>query len=54
MPAFMKGPKVVAALQGIVYTTALSILPSEDKIAIRSLLDVINLCPFTPTYQVNP
>ncbi len=49
----MKGPEVVAALKGIVYTTALNILPSEDKVATWSLLDIINLCLFTPTYQVN-
>ena len=49
----MKGLEVVAALQGIVNTTALNTLTSEDKVAIRSLLDIINLCLFTPTYQVN-
>ncbi len=50
---FMKGLEVVAALKVIVNTTALNTLTSEDKVAIRSLLDIINLCLFTPTYQVN-
>ncbi len=49
----MKGPKIVAALRGIVNTTALNTLTTEDKVAIRSLLDIINLYLFTPTYQVN-
>ncbi len=49
----VQGLEVVAALKGIVNTTALNTLTSEDKVAIRSLLDIINLCLFTPTYQVN-
>ena len=49
----MRGSEVVAALRGIVNTTALNTLSTEDKVAIRSLLDIINLCLFTPTYQVN-
>lgn len=48
----MKGSKVVAALKGIVETTARSTLSTEDKLAVRTLLDIINLCLFTPTYQV--
>ena len=47
----MKGPKIVAALRGIVNTTSLNNLAPEDKVAIRSLLDIINLCLFTPTYN---
>ena len=39
----MKGPEIVAALKGIVNTTSLNTLPSEDKVVIRSLLDIINL-----------
>ena len=53
IPNSMKGPEIVAALKGIVNTTSLNTLPSEDKVAVRSLLDIINLCLFTPTYQVN-
>jgi hypothetical protein len=49
----MKGPEIVAALKGIVNTTSLNTLSVEDKVAIRSVLDIINLCLFTPTYQVN-
>jgi len=53
IPGFMKGPEIVAALKGIVNTTSLNTLSVEDKVAIRSVLDIINLCLFTPTYQVN-
>ncbi len=49
----MQGPEIVAALKGIINTTTLNTLHAEDKAAIRSLLDIINLCLFTPTYQVN-
>ncbi len=49
----MKGLEIVAALKGIVNTTSLNTLSTEDKVAIRSLLDIINLCLFTRTYQVN-
>ena len=42
----MKGPEIVAALKGIVNTTSLNTLPSEDKVAVRSLLDIIKLCLF--------
>ena len=47
-PNITKGPEIVAALRGIVNTTSLNPLSSEDKVAIRSLLDIINLCLFTP------
>jgi hypothetical protein len=49
----MKGPEIVAALKGIVNTTTLNALTTEDKVVIRSLLDIINLCLFTPQYQLN-
>jgi len=49
----MQGPQIVAALKGIVNTTSLNTLYTEDKVAIRTLLDIINLCLFTPQYQVN-
>ena len=49
----MQGPQIVAALKGIVNTTSLNTLSTEDKAAIRTLLDIINLCLFTPQYQVN-
>ena len=49
----MKGPEIVAALRGIVNTTSLNTLSTEDKVAIRTLLDIINLCLFTPQYQLN-
>ncbi len=49
----MKASEIVAALEGIVNTTSLNTLSTEDKVAIRSLLDIINLCLFTPTYQEN-
>ena len=39
----MKGPEIVAALRGIMHTTQLNSLSPEDKAAIRSLLDIINL-----------
>jgi len=47
----MRGPEVVAALRGIINSTTLNTLSTEDKVAIRSLLDIINLCLFTPTYN---
>jgi len=37
----MKGLEVVAALKGIV-NTSLNALSTVDKVAIRSLLDIIN------------
>ncbi len=49
----MKGSEIVAALKGIVNMTSLNTISTEDKVAIRSLLDIINLCLFTPTCQVN-
>ena len=38
----MKGLEVVAALKGIVNTTSLNTLSTEDKVAIRSLLDIVS------------
>jgi hypothetical protein len=49
----MQGPQIVAALKGIVNTASLNTLDTEDKVRIRTLLDIINLCLFAPTYQVN-
>ena len=50
----MKGSEVVTAPREIVNTASLNILSTDDKVAIRCLLDnvIINLC-LTPTYQVN-
>ncbi len=49
----MRGSEIVAALRGIINTTPLNTLSIEDKVAIRTLLDIIDLWLFTPTYQVN-
>jgi hypothetical protein len=49
----MQGPQIVAALKGIINTTSLNTLDPEDKVRIRVLLDIINLCLFTPQYKVN-
>ncbi len=49
----MLGPQVVASLKGIINTTSLNTLDPEYKAAVRSLLDIINLCLFAPQYQVN-
>ena len=49
----MQGPRIVAALKGIINTTSLNTLSTEDKVAIRTLLDIINLCLFTPQYKLN-
>lgn len=49
----MKGLEIVASLKGIVNTTSFNTLSRQDKVAIRSLLDILNQCLFTPTYQVN-
>ena len=51
IPAFMKGPEVVVALRGIVITTALNTLSTEDT--VRTLLDINNMCLFTQTSQLN-
>ncbi len=37
----MRGPEVVAALRGILNTTSLNNLTSEDKVAMRTLLEII-------------
>ncbi len=37
----MRGPEIVAALKGIVNTTSLNTLTSEDKVQIRRMLDII-------------
>ncbi len=49
----MKLLEIVAALKGIVNTTSLNTLSVDDKVVICSLPDIINICLFTPTYQVN-
>ncbi len=49
----MKGPEIVAALRGIVNTTTLCDLTTEDKVAIRRILQIIDLCLFTPQYNLN-
>jgi len=52
-------PNLVCVLHGYLwntaerYTTNLNTLSTEGKVAIRSLLDIINLCLFAPTYQGN-
>ncbi len=43
----MKGPEIVAALREIINSTSLNTLSTEDKVTVRSLLDIINLCLFT-------
>ncbi len=49
----MKGSEVVAALKGIVNTTTLNTLDCQDKADIRRLLEIINLCLYSPTYNSN-
>ena len=49
----MQEPQIVAALKGIMNTTCLNTLSSQDKEAIRTLLDIINLRLFTPQYNLN-
>jgi len=49
----MKGPEIVAALNGIINTTCLKDLAAEDKAVIRSLLRLINLCLCYQAYQPN-
>ncbi len=49
----MQGSQIVAAVRGIVNTTSLNALDPQDKVAIRQLLDIINLCLCAPQYQVN-
>ncbi|DBA81633.1 TPA: hypothetical protein ACH3X1_007388 [Trebouxia sp. C0004] len=51
IPNRMKGLEIAAALKGIMNTTSLDTVSVEDKMAIRSLLDIMNLCLFTPTYK---
>ncbi len=53
IPREMKGPEIVAALKGIVNTTTLRELSSKDKADIRRLLEIINLCLFSSTYNSN-
>ncbi len=43
----MKGLEVVAALKGIVNTTTLRDLSTEDKVEIKHLLDLINFSLFS-------
>ena len=49
----MRGPEIVAALKGIVNTTTLNTLDTKDKADIRRLLEIINLCMFSHTYNSN-
>ncbi len=50
----MKELEAVAALKGTVNTTTtLNTLLSENTVALSSLLDIMSLCLFTPTCQVN-
>ena len=54
IPAFMKELEVVVALKETVNTTTtLNTLPSENAVALSSLLDIMSLCLFTLTYQAN-
>lgn len=39
----MKGPEIVAALRGIINTTSLMQLSTEDKTEIKHLLDLQSL-----------
>jgi len=43
----MKGSEVVAALKGILNTTTLRELSTEDKVEIRHLLNLINYSLFS-------
>ena len=47
----MKGPEIVAALNGVINTTCLKDLTLEDKAMIRSLLRLINLCLHVTDYR---
>ncbi len=49
----MKGPEIVAVLNGILNTTTLNAITSEDKVEIRRMLNIIDLCLFSAQYQVN-
>ena len=49
----MKGPEIIAALKGIVNTTTLNTLTAQDKTDIRRLLEIINLCLYSPAYNLN-
>ena len=49
----MKGPEIVAALRGIVNITTLCALSPEDKAIIRRILQTIDLCLCSPTYNWN-
>ena len=46
IPKEMKGPEIVAALKG-------RLTPCQDKAQIRRLLEIINLCLFSPNYNLN-
>ncbi len=43
----MKGSEVVASLKGILNSTTLRALSTEDKIEIKHLLDLINYSLFS-------
>ena len=49
----MQGYQIVAALKGIANMTSLNTLDQKDKVAVRQLLDITNLCFCAPQYQVN-
>ena len=49
----MKGSEIVAALKGgILNTTPLNTLEPQDKADIRRLLEMINLCLYSPAYNL--
>ncbi len=47
----MKGPEIVATLRGIINSISLNTLTPQDKAEIRMLLEIINLCLYSPTYN---
>ena len=49
----MKGPQIVAALKGIVNSTSLKTLDPQGKADIRRLLEIMNLCLYSTTYNLN-
>ena len=49
----MKGPEIVAALRGMINTTTLNTLEPKDKADIRRVIEIINLCLHSPTYNSN-
>lgn len=49
----MTGPEIVAALRGIVNSMSLITLIPQDKAEIRRLLEIMNICLYSPTYNSN-